>query len=125
MNFLRVVLEGGRTSFRPGEPLVGTAEWKFDRAPQSVEVRLYWGVERDRRIDPQSIAAVKFEHAKPQERRPFRFQLPEGPYSFKGQALALRWGVELVALPRHGAARAEFAMAPGGVPVELYRGSAR
>ena len=51
--------------------------------------------------------------------RPFRFQLPDAPYSFSGKLISLIWAIEAVAEGIKEAARYEFVLAPEGREIEL------
>jgi len=120
MTDLKILIDGDREAFRPGETIRGSVEWKHERAPKSVEARLYWRVEGSGDGHVETLMTVAFENAGPQERRPFQFAFPRGPYSFEGRLLSLTWGVEVVILPGKHAARVEFVVAPDGEPVHLH-----
>ena len=118
MTDVNILIEGGRGSFRPGDTVRGSAEWSLDRAPKSVEARLYWRGEGRGGDHVEMLRTVAFENPGPRERRSFQFVLPRGPYSFEGRLMSLTWGVEFVVEKK--AWRSEFAMAPGGKPVQLH-----
>lgn len=123
MSLLRVLLEGGRTAFRPGEPLKGTAEWSLEKTPSALEVRLYWRAWGTDELHVETIASVRLDPPSARDKRPFTFVLPGEPYSFNGRVLSLRWGVELVAMPQKQAARAEFSLGPDALPIGLHAGT--
>jgi hypothetical protein len=66
------------------------------------------------------VETVRFDNQKEDDKRSFRFHLPEGPYSFGGQLIFLIWGLELIAVPsREDSARVEFVMAPDRKVIQL------
>jgi hypothetical protein len=119
MSDVKIQLGAGRTAFEPGEELTGTAAWKLDKPPQSVELRLFWFTRGQGEKDAGVVETVRFDHALREEARPFRFRLPDGPYSFSGKVISLIWALELVALPSKETGRQEITLAPGGKEVRL------
>jgi hypothetical protein len=123
MSRMNLELAGTKTRYRPGETLEGLASWDLDKAPKSLEVRLYWRTQGRGTVDLEIVRSVKFEGAGAQERRPFQIALPPGPYSFSGRLVSIIWGVELVAEPKGDAAHIEITMSPGGGVLRPVRDS--
>jgi hypothetical protein len=119
MSELKIQLSTERTAFEPGEELAGTASWKLDPRPRAVELRLFWFTRGPGPEDAGVVERVRFEHALPEEARPFRFRLPDAPYSFSGKLFSVVWALELVAEPSKEAGRREITVAPGGKEVRL------
>ena len=119
MNELKIGTREDRKTFQPGDELVGAAGWKLEKAPRSVEVRLLWFTRGKGSEDVGLVDTLRFEQPNAAEARPFRFQLPEGPYSFSGKLISLIWAVELVALPGKEAKRFDFVLGPGGKEIVL------
>lgn len=125
---LSLDLEGGRTSFRPGEELVCTVSWDFPSAdletgeaetPEALEVRLFWYTEG--RGD-RDVGLVKTERLAPLGAtgdREVTFRLPQGPYSFSGALISLIWALEVVTEPDLRTLRTEIVVGPGGREVRL------
>ncbi len=116
---VQIEIDEGRDAFVPGEKLTGTAQWQLPKPPRAVELRLLWSTRGKGTEDAGLVESIRFEDPRPEEKRPFRLRLPEGPYSFSGQLISLVWALELVAAPSQEAARAEFVMAPDRQAVRL------
>jgi hypothetical protein len=120
MSTLLIVLAGDRTAYRPGDEIVGTATWQFDRQPRSVETRLCWHTEGKGSRDSDVAATVRFDAPlQMTENREFRFTAPTEPHSFSGQILSLVWNVELEAEPGEVVERVEIVIGPGGKRIVL------
>ena len=119
MSQVTLEMRDGQKAFRPGEAVSGGAFWKLDRAPKSVEVRLFWRTRGKGTEDVSVVNTVRFENPKPEEARLFRFEAPDGPYSFSGKLISLIWGLELVVEPGESAARVEITISPTGQEVLL------
>ena len=110
-------LAGGRSNFRPGGVVAGTASWRLDAPPRSAEVRLVWHTEGrgDRDVGVVAVAALDAPPA--QAARPFSLAVPaDGPHSFAGRVVSVRWSVELVLKPGRRSARREITVSPTGRP---------
>ncbi len=114
-----VALAGSRTAFRPGEAVSGAADWRLDRDPERVEVRLFWYTEGKGTQDVGMVDRQSFERPGAQASQGFRFQLPEGPYSFSGTLISLAWAIEVVAEPDGEVARREITVSPTGTEVRI------
>jgi len=124
----RLEIDGGRRVFAPGDEVTGTATWHLPEAPESVEVRLYW---ETRGKGDQDVDVVARQTAGGDMREgsfrslgsdgdlPFRFRLPEGPYSFSGKLISLLWGVELVAEPGGALGQVEIVVSPLGAEIRI------
>jgi hypothetical protein len=86
---LKLELEDQYQAYAPGEQVKGWAEWKIDRPPRELVVRLAWNT------GPEKGAEVRFEKPQKQERREFTLTLPGGPYSCDGACPGIDWRVEL------------------------------
>ncbi len=110
---------GGKGEFRPGETFSGSASWSLDAQPEAVEVRLFWYTEGRGTQDVGLVEKVRFEAPLPSERRDFQFVLPDGPYSFSGELVSVRWAVEVVAEPSGEAQRFDLTLSPTGQEILL------
>jgi len=117
MSTLRIAFAEGRTAWRPGEEIVGTAFWQLDRQPRSVEARLCWRTEGKGSEDSDVAATVRFEAPQMTESREFRFVAPNEPHSFSGRILSLVWNVELEA--GGDVERVEIVIGPDGKKIVL------
>lgn len=114
-------LRENRTTFSPGEELAGAALWEFPEAPSFAEVRLVWSTKGKGSEDAAVVDTISFPSPQPGDTRPFKFELPESPYSFSGKLISLVWAVELVLQPGNHCARCEIVVAPDGKEVILPR----
>jgi hypothetical protein len=119
MNALEINLAEGREAFQPGEDLNGTAYWQLERAPRSAELRLFWFTRGKGSEDAGIVETVRFEHPREGETRPFRFRLPDGPYSFSGKLISLIWALELVTESPDSVTRRELVLGPARREVRL------
>jgi hypothetical protein len=116
---LSIELEGGRTSFAPGEAIHGIASWDLESPPRSLELRLFWYTRGKGTTDVGVVSAVPMDSPRQREGRAFEFRLPDCPPSFSGQLVSLIWGIELIAHPGNRSQRAEIVVAPGGQEIRL------
>ena len=91
----------------------------MDKPPRAVELRLFWFTRGAGEDDAGVVDTVRFDHPMPDDSRPFRFRLPDGPYSFSGKLISLVWALELVAESSKENARQEITIAPGAKTVQL------
>jgi hypothetical protein len=119
MSELKVQTNQNRSTFEPGEELIGTAGWKLDQPPRAVELRLFWFTRGKGFEDTGLVETVRFDRPLLEETRPFRLRLPVAPYSFAGKLISLIWALELVAEPLKQVSRMEFVLGPEGREVHL------
>lgn len=119
MSWLTIETASGRTKYRPGETLAGTACWSLDKPPAAVEVRLFWYTEGKGTQDILVVDRTRFEVPLAEERRGFSMELPEAPFSFSGKLISLRWALEVVAEPSEEAQRLEIILSPTGKEILL------
>jgi hypothetical protein len=117
---LVVQLEGGRAAYEPGDVLEGSASWDLGFAPAGLEVRLYWKTSGKGTTDVAIVEVVHLSAGAARGRQPFRFRLPQQPYSFSGRLIALTWGIEVVVEPGRSSQHLELVMAPGRRAVILH-----
>ena len=96
MNELTLGTQGDRRGFLPGQEVAGGAAWRLDGIPREVEVCLFWFTRGKGTEDVVVVDTVRLDSPSREDRRDFRFTLPEGPYSFSGRLISLTWALELV-----------------------------
>ncbi len=101
MSWLRIKTLGARTTFQPGEVLAGTADWDLEpptKPGHAVELRLLWVCQGLHPAPPYLylVDSIRFEAPALVGSQDFGLQIPEGPYSFEGRLLAIRWALEAV-----------------------------
>jgi hypothetical protein len=121
MSELRIELAGGRTAFKPGEPLSGHVAWRIDGKPASAELRLFWYTSGKGSQDVGTFRALPFVAPRPEDRRDFTLPLPREPYSFSGTLISLVWAIELIVEPGAHVVRQEFVLSATGREVVLGR----
>ena len=119
MNELTIELDDGRTVYRPGESVRGTATWDLADAPDSIEVRLGWYTEGKGTTDAGIVHRFREERPGRSGSNPFEFELPPGPYSFSGSLISLVWTVELIAEPTDEHASATILVSPTDEEIDL------
>jgi hypothetical protein len=119
MNQVKIGLRDERTSFQPGEELLGAAAWKCAQPPKAVEVRLLWFTRGRGTQDASVVDCRRFDQPQSEQAQPFEFRLPDAPHSFSGKLISLTWAVEIVLEPGKDSARAEFVLAPDGKEILL------
>lgn len=119
MSQLNIAIREQRTAFQPGEEISGAVEWKLDKAPEALELRLFWFTRGKGTEDASVVDTLHFDHPMQEGARSFRFKLPGTPYSFSGKLISLIWALELVADPSKEMVRLEIVIAPGRKEIEL------
>lgn len=121
MSELRIDIAGGRSAFRPGEPLSGRVSWRVDDQPVSVELRLFWYTSGKGTQDTGVVQTMTFAAPRLQDQRDFTLPLPREPYSFSGTLISLAWAIELIVEPGTVVERREFVLSSTGQEVVLRR----
>lgn len=119
MSDLKIAVRKQPAQFQPGEEIAGAVQWKFDRAPETVEVRLLWHTSGRGIEDVCVVDTVRFDAPAQDDTRPFSIIAPDAPYSFSGKLVTLEWALELVAQPSKENARVDITVAPGGEKIDL------
>jgi hypothetical protein len=105
--------------FRPGAEIQGTATWRLDLAPDSLEIRLFWYTAGKGTRNVEVVGSVSIETPGNDGRRDFRLRVPEGPYAFTGRLVTLAWAIELVALPSEDTTRLDLVIGPQPVEIDI------
>ena len=119
MSALRIELAGGRTAYRPGEPLSGRVAWRIDDEPKSAELRLFWYTSGKGTQDVGVVNTMTFASPRMDDHRDFTFPLPREPYSFSGKLISLIWAIELIVEPGGHVERQEIVLSATGEEVVL------
>ena len=145
--FLALFNPRARLRITPGTPRLGSTlqvEWRFTGRSDVLQqvslwlegreeatyrrgtststdrkLRLFWFTRGKGTEDAAVVDTLRFETPQAEEARPFRFVLPEAPYSVSGKLISLVWALELVAEPSREVDRLELVVAPGGREVLL------
>ena len=111
-----------KTRFLPGEVLDGQVSWATDSPPGLIELRLFWRTEGKGTRDVKVVESRIFDNPRRQETRDFRFQLPDGPYSFSGKLISLIWALELIVTSTNETERLDILVSPTDSEIMLYGG---
>ena len=116
---LQVTFDGGREEYSPGEEVTGFARWQLPKAPESLEVRLFWSTSGRGDRDFAVVETEVIDRPPAAGEHRFRFRLPLAPYSFSGRLVSLVWAVELVAVDEEIAGHADLVLGPGGCEARI------
>jgi hypothetical protein len=116
---IEVQVRDGYTAFRPGDVVEGTVSWQLEPGPKEIEARLFWYTRGKGDQDVGIVETLPYADPAPADRRPFRFRLPRGPFSFSGKLISLAWAIEAVAQPGEEAGRVEITVSPTGDEIRL------
>jgi len=118
MSDLEIRTREDKTNYNPGEEVVGEVSWQTDTVPRDAELRLFWHTAGKGTRDVEVVESISFESPLRQDRRAFRFTLPESPYSFSGKLVSLIWALELV-LASGETERLEIVISPTRTEIAL------
>jgi hypothetical protein len=118
MNELTFDIELDRTSFAPGETVIGTVRWRCVEHPDNADLQLLWYTEGKGNEDVGLVEETHFDMPQSAESRPFEFALPDGPYSFSGKLISLTWALELHVDKEF--IRKEIVVSPTGEEISLH-----
>jgi hypothetical protein len=121
MNTLNIEIAGNITSFHPRDEITGQIAWSLEQRPRVMELRLFWYSQGRGLVSSKIVETMRLESPPQNDRRVFRFKLPDSPYSFAGKLLELNWALELYVEPTGQVQRAEFHLSPTGSPVKLHK----
>src|SRR4051812_49373684 len=88
-----------RTSFRPGETIVGTFSWALPVPPARIALELFWTTRGKGKVDTKVVQTVQIDHPTAAGERKFDLKVPLEPYSFSGKLVSLLWALRLVIHP--------------------------
>ena len=119
MDSLQIILARTSAEFGPANELVGQLTWSLAKAPDRVELRLFWTTFGVGIGESKVIQSATFERLLTFDSRPFKFKLPPFPYSYRGKLMSLSWVLEATAFPSRRNVRKHFIMGPEGKEVVL------
>lgn len=118
-NPLSLELLDNQTAYCPGEVIAGVAGWEFTKPVRRIAVHLCWHTEGRGTEDASIVETIEFDAPPTVGAQPFRFSAPEGPYSYDGRLIAIRWAVELAAVGENALARIAITISPTREPFVL------
>jgi hypothetical protein len=115
---LKIETQDEVTRYRPGETVNGLAAWDFaDDPPKWVEVRLFWRTLGKGDEDAFIVATERFDGPAAVDAQLFALAVPEGPFSYVGQLIEVRWGLEAVAHRVRESVQLELTVSADAEPV--------
>lgn len=118
---LVIQIRDRQTAFSPRDTVIGEVSWQLDAPPKSAELRLLWTTSGRGSMDVCIVETVPFLNPQATETRPFAITLPDGPYSFSGALITLKWRLELAIDPGDLITEVDLVVAPEGRAVTLPR----
>lgn len=115
---LTLTLVTGTTARKPGETVELIAVWELPETPTSLFVLLSWSTTGKGTPDSAAVSSQDIVATRPKGEKQVGIKLPDGPYSFSGQLISLKWKVELVA-NKELACAWEFVLKPDGNEILL------
>lgn len=116
---LTLELLEGQTAYRPGDTIEGVAGWELEKPIKKIEVHLCWHTEGRGNEDDSAVDTVTFENPQPVDAQIFSFTAPNGPYSYDGHLIAIKWTVELTGRGIKAVERLNITISPTGSDVTL------
>ena len=95
---LRIRTRDSRLHYTPGETIEGVVSWNLD-VVKAATLRLFWRTEGKGTQDIGLSAEMLFDQPRPSDERTFRFNIPQGPWSYDGKLVAIVWALELETEP--------------------------
>ncbi|MCP4898582.1 MAG: hypothetical protein GY906_16540 [bacterium] len=120
MSWVKLNLVEDKMWFEPGASLQGQVAWSFDSEPDRLELRLFWYTEGRGTQDISIIDSKVLEEPGLNGSMELTFRIPEGPYSFSGKLITLKWAIEAISEPENLVERIELLIGPR--PVEINPG---
>ena len=108
-----------KLAFMPGEPVSGKILWALDQPPEEILLSIGWWTEGRGSKDAKITGETTWRTSASAGEESFSFTIPESPYSFNGQLISLKWGLEISAKRGREKQTQEIVVSPWGVPVDL------
>ncbi len=105
----------------PEEIIEGTVSWQLNIDPKKVYLRLFWFTSGKGTEDMEVVDEISFDNPGISDSRPFKFTLPNEPYSFSGKLVSLTWALEILSKPGKEAEQKEIVVSPYGHEVNLTK----
>ncbi len=118
MSELKLETHEDRTQFQPGQFIEGLAGWEMNEPPEKVELCLFWYTSGKGDRDVGVAERKTFDDPAAVDAQLFRFEAPNGPYSYAGRILSINWAIELLVEPGHHTQRVELTITPSGEAVQ-------
>jgi hypothetical protein len=108
-----------RESYKPGDQVQGSVQWKFSDPAGQIDVRLLMEVDDKANRETSYAAGFRWDNLPEEGTCKFSLTPPEGPYTFLGQGFQIRWYVEAKCNNLSFTDEAQFTYSPTGAPLKL------
>lgn len=119
MDTLSIETTGGKINFVPGEVITGAAKWQLSDNPDELTITLFWYTDGKGTQDIGIVESMTISMPGQFGDKDFSFKLPNGPYSFSGKLISLKWALELSDNKGKRVAQKEITVSPTGSEIVL------
>jgi len=118
MSELNIKLDSDTNIFAPGQTVEANISWLLDEQPEKLSLALHWHTQSRAGEESGMADCLEIEGPGRSGSHDFAFQIPSGPYSFKGRLLSIEWVLELAALPGIDLARQPIIVSPTATTIK-------
>jgi hypothetical protein len=101
-------VEVDENGYQPGQQVKGSVNWKFSDPAGQIEVRLLLVVSEKDETHKSYASGLSWNNLPKEGIGKFSLTPPDGPYSFLGKGLQIRWYVEANCVPLNFTDETEF-----------------
>ena len=116
---MKITIDKDSRWYRPGETIKGTISWFSEDAVEATELNLCWYTEGKGTEDAAIIGTFSVSNPERSDSRSFELTVPNGPYSFSGRLISLRWTLELIIHPSGESQRIDILVGPSAGEITL------
>jgi len=111
---IEVKLLDSRDCWKPGETVKAEVTWQDEEGAEELEVSVLWST-RGRGDEDKDVVATESIHAPGSSgSRRVEFDLPQGPWSYRGKMIEIVWQVDAVIWPSGLESQADLVLSPTG-----------
>lgn len=112
-------IEVADPAITPGGTINGKVLWALEKPPGEMLLSLGWWTEGRGSRDARIVEETSWSDPPLAGEDTFAFKVPASPYSFNGQLISLKWGLELSVKESRDKQLLEITVSPWGVAVDL------
>ncbi|MFP4379892.1 MAG: hypothetical protein ACLFUS_05245 [Candidatus Sumerlaeia bacterium] len=117
MSTLHITIDNAKDGYQPGEELRGRVDWQMEEPPKKARLSLLWYTEGKGTQDVEVVWEKEWDNAMPLGQETFSLRLPEGPFSWHGRLVTIRWALELLVAKE--VCRQDITISPDGEAVSM------
>lgn len=114
---LEIRTDEGRVNLLPGEGVCFHLGWFGAPEGSTGRARLVWWIEGSGDADHHTVAEHLERGLLPAGELKWEVDIPSTPYSYRGKAFSIRWGVEFEVAAGGDLERLDLVIGPGGMAV--------